>query len=219
MKRKFYHLVILIFLFCIFSGAHAGIFGPSNYEECVLSKLKGTEGEAATYAIQQACYMKFPDQSEAKTSKNENQVKKDLRTRCGLSAEQDKSGNLFLAGQTRPRVTALIGNFKNIKMEYGAAPKISFQNKSAGGISGVMVGMGIKGKWCSANTADYDAVFYCAEYFAGGGVPPSGYGSIPCQNEINKFREKSYCVIGVRPRFDALTEGLSSGMSRLGLCD
>jgi hypothetical protein len=37
----------------------AGIFGPANYEECVLEKMKG-QATQLLYTAQQACLIKFP---------------------------------------------------------------------------------------------------------------------------------------------------------------
>lgn len=61
---------ILVITLCSFASlwysnksANAGWFGPSNYEECMLEKLKEGRGQA-TYLVEDyaktACRLKFP---------------------------------------------------------------------------------------------------------------------------------------------------------------
>ena len=59
---------VLVFAFFIqlfglslspFSHAHAGLFGPSNYEDCVLDYQKDAKVDQAVIAIAQMCSMKF----------------------------------------------------------------------------------------------------------------------------------------------------------------
>jgi hypothetical protein len=45
------------------TSANAGWFGPSNYEECVLEKMKGQQGYMLKTA-QDACQAKFKDESK-----------------------------------------------------------------------------------------------------------------------------------------------------------
>ena len=54
--KQFIHLFILLNIFNI---AHAGIFGPDNYEECVLDKMKG-QAKNLIYVARKACEKKFP---------------------------------------------------------------------------------------------------------------------------------------------------------------
>lgn len=53
-------LLLLIFLSC---GASADWFGPDNYEECVLDKMKGQPKEMM-WTAQTACEKKFPFEKE-----------------------------------------------------------------------------------------------------------------------------------------------------------
>ncbi len=53
-------LAIPLFIFFnILNTAHAGIFGPDNYEECVLDKMKG-QAKNLIYVARKACEKKFP---------------------------------------------------------------------------------------------------------------------------------------------------------------
>lgn len=55
---------MLICLMVLFSAyADAGLFGPSNYEECILAKMKGVTSDVAARAVTEACYNKFPGNS------------------------------------------------------------------------------------------------------------------------------------------------------------
>ena len=52
-------LILLTFLMTI-SPAHAGVFGPSNFDECILDKMQGVTSNTAASAIWLACRNKFP---------------------------------------------------------------------------------------------------------------------------------------------------------------
>lgn len=45
-------------------NANAGLFGPSNYDECVLDGVKDAKTEMAARLVAQACRNKFPLKSE-----------------------------------------------------------------------------------------------------------------------------------------------------------
>lgn len=51
--------ILLFILLNIFNIAHAGIFGPDNYEECVLDKMKG-QSKNLIHVARKACEKKFP---------------------------------------------------------------------------------------------------------------------------------------------------------------
>jgi hypothetical protein len=63
---KFCILVPLAFS----TNAHAGIFGPSNYEECVLSGLKDAKNEVSTQLLNKVCREKFQREPEKKINKD-----------------------------------------------------------------------------------------------------------------------------------------------------
>ena len=54
---KFKFIILLLFFFS--SNSFAGLFGPSNYEECVLDKMKGQDRWMLSTA-REACLIKFP---------------------------------------------------------------------------------------------------------------------------------------------------------------
>ena len=53
---------LLLFLICLFArgSAHAGWFGPNNYEDCILENIKGVTQTQAIGTIKNACRSKFP---------------------------------------------------------------------------------------------------------------------------------------------------------------
>jgi hypothetical protein len=55
------HLLITILLFLSsVSLSHAGLFGPSNYEECVLENVKTAQTDRAVSVVMGMCLDKFP---------------------------------------------------------------------------------------------------------------------------------------------------------------
>ena len=55
------HLLITILLFLSsVSLSHAGLFGPSNYEECVLENVKTAQTDRAVSVVIMTCLDKFP---------------------------------------------------------------------------------------------------------------------------------------------------------------
>ena len=46
-------------------GAVAGLFGPANYDDCILENMKGIADRAAAGAVMAACARRFPETSPA----------------------------------------------------------------------------------------------------------------------------------------------------------
>lgn len=46
------------------TASYAGLFGPSNYEECVLESMKGVTSDIAARQISQACRAKFSKKAD-----------------------------------------------------------------------------------------------------------------------------------------------------------
>lgn len=62
MKRRTVFLVTIV-CFAASGAANAGLFGPDNYDECILKGMKGVVSDVAARAIQSACRNKFPETS------------------------------------------------------------------------------------------------------------------------------------------------------------
>lgn len=54
----------LLFLALIGIDAHAGWFGPSNYDECIMVNMKGVSSDIAAKAVRRACRNKFPGKTK-----------------------------------------------------------------------------------------------------------------------------------------------------------
>lgn len=52
--------VALPILLTLSQASHAGLFGPSNFEECVLDRMKGQD-RSMIYVAREACTKAFPD--------------------------------------------------------------------------------------------------------------------------------------------------------------
>ena len=60
MKIKYLKTLILAILMLNQIAAFAGLFGPSNMDDCVLEGMKGVQSDVAAGAIYRACKQKFP---------------------------------------------------------------------------------------------------------------------------------------------------------------
>ena len=59
---------LLVTAVILFPGiGHAGLFGPSNYDECITETMKGVSSDVAARAIMASCRNQFPDQADAAT--------------------------------------------------------------------------------------------------------------------------------------------------------
>lgn len=212
--RTYIYLVLLALPILGWSGiVSAGLFGPSNYDECILDGVKTASNKAAVSAVYDACERKFQSPEDKKAERE----RKALIKKCRIPEKAD-SVIAFIGVQNTPEVWPVIENIKNRKFAMDSyTPVVKFQNNNQKGISGLMVGMGAKGKNCSANYSDYDATFYCGGGWEGAGVSPNSYGSVPCPNEIKNFIGKPWCIIGVRPQVSD-GSGMAKALNDLGMC-
>ncbi len=63
-------ITIFLFGFSIFGNAFAQLFGPSNYEDCVLRGLNNAKTDLAVISVEENCRNKFPE----KKQKSSNQI-------------------------------------------------------------------------------------------------------------------------------------------------
>lgn len=59
-----YRLTVAVTFACLSGLTQAGLFGPSNYDDCVLEGVKNAKTDAAVNAVRSACYNKFPPPPE-----------------------------------------------------------------------------------------------------------------------------------------------------------
>ena len=63
LRKASFILTTLALILCISFGVQAGWFGPSNYEECILIKMKGQDRSMFRFA-EDACEQEFPHEKE-----------------------------------------------------------------------------------------------------------------------------------------------------------
>jgi hypothetical protein len=60
-----YKIIVAFFLFVICGNLLAfNIFGPNNFDDCIIQGMKGVSSNAAADAIRNSCAQKFKDQSK-----------------------------------------------------------------------------------------------------------------------------------------------------------
>ena len=52
------------------STANAGLFGPNNFDDCILQSMKGVTSDAAARAIYQSCQQKFSQKKVKQNTRN-----------------------------------------------------------------------------------------------------------------------------------------------------
>ena len=72
------------------SVALAGLFGPSNYDECILENMKGVGDKYAAGAIMRACRSKFPEKKTIKPAVGESSAP--AREGAGSDANAPQAG-------------------------------------------------------------------------------------------------------------------------------
>ncbi len=218
-------LTIFLIAFLLFNSSHAGLFGPSNYEECIISEVKNAKTEAAANIIRQACMKKFPTK-EMLDEKNKREEREKMVAKCRLTKNEDAAGNVFLSLQSNPGINGFLNNLVNRKLDvgsfqiYGVAypyARIEFQNNNKVGVSGLLIGIGPKGN-CSSSVSDYRATYYCTADSAMEGVSAYSSGSINCPNGARDAKG-GWCVIGFRPMHNPWKDGLADTMNILNLCN
>lgn len=79
---------------CVVSSvAYAGMFGPSNYWDCVLDEVPGSQNDAAARAVIRKCGSLFPDPEE-KVEKKSGGIFGTTAEDCILERGKNTSGNL-----------------------------------------------------------------------------------------------------------------------------
>ena len=59
--NKLLTTIILLFSFVtVSSGANAQLFGPRDYDECILENMRGVTSNSAAASIRRSCLQKFP---------------------------------------------------------------------------------------------------------------------------------------------------------------
>lgn len=78
-------------------GANAGLFGPSDYDECILESMKGVTSDVAARQIAASCRKKFPPEEKKKKKSKKlgySELSK-LTGKAGLGYGNYFSGNIY----------------------------------------------------------------------------------------------------------------------------
>jgi len=92
---KYFYLIMLSLL--LTSPAQAGMFGPSNYDECITESMKGVTSNIAARAIINSCRKRFPKtKRKLPPSKRLSILQRmNIQGRVGLSYGSYYAGNLY----------------------------------------------------------------------------------------------------------------------------
>ena len=81
--------IICLTISVLLSGSgvtSAGLFGPSNYEECILDGMKGVKSDLAAKAVIGACARKFPSKNTKRSPTTEPTKQKEKKPPVELDA-------------------------------------------------------------------------------------------------------------------------------------
>ncbi len=169
------HTLLLALFYAAY--ANAGLFGPSNFEECVLDQMKGVKSDAAANAITFACRSKFPAKQDTK-------------------AEQKRYGYPRIDIWNKPYNASIFNNLTIIK---GIDGNYSFQltvtNQTKLDLTGLYIGIpksSASGK-CERDESSYREIYQCE-----GNLPASTTSTLNC----SKF-QGSYCIVGIAGTYQA----------------
>ena len=79
------HLITILLFLLPASLSHAGLFGPSNYEECVLENVKTAQTKESVGVVVMMCQDKFPEKVIPVLPKLSKGIKADLVCTTKLS--------------------------------------------------------------------------------------------------------------------------------------
>lgn len=183
---KSLNLFFVAFMF-VANHATAGIFGPSNFEECVLENLKNAKNEMAVRAVYAMCGDKFN-----KSSKSSNPT------------EQPTERMFTGLHNSRPTLHALINKIEvttsKIEKSRSSAQlpytlKLYVTNRNDFLVEAVSVAILKSGKkTCSWDDQDYAEFYICI-----GDVNGYGSGTMECDvpNVNNRPTGWNYCITGL----------------------
>lgn len=168
--------MLALSLLCATGVAQAGLFGPSNYDECVLDGVKDAKTETAARMVAQACRNKFPMKTSPPVT-DYGPIR--------VTFYSDKTGQW----ENLVNKIKLVG-IKDKTDMYGAKTEIRVMNDYTFGLSGIYIGVVAKGnnaKSCPSNYSDYKEVVGC-----GGQVGSKQAGTVTCERLTGAY----YCVTG-----------------------
>jgi hypothetical protein len=190
--------LIVFILLALTNVAFAGLFGPSNYEECVLEEMKAikSNSDAAANAVVSACSIKFPTKTDP--TPIDTAVYETAKV-WGLSGLDDNRPTLYslIAKITylNSEVIQTGTNSYGVKSwDYGHHLSIHVTNRNKFPINEIQIGIPKKiktGQSCSWDSNDYDEIYICS-----GTVASMGSGQFNCQIPNLTKRKIATCIVG-----------------------
>lgn len=175
---------------------YSGLFGPSNYEECVLENMKGVVSDQAARQIAHACYEKFP--------------KYEPRTEVvqPIKIDEPHLHNFSSLGQSRPSLNNLIANLDMTSIaieqtgtkygqyksyDYGHVLKLTITNRNSFAIRYIKIGLPKK---ASKSYSWDDASDYSEFYTCPAPIEPMQSFVVNCDVPNIERRKTSIVILG-----------------------
>ncbi|MCM2341668.1 hypothetical protein [Rhodoferax sp.] len=171
--------------------ATAGLFGPSNFEECILDGMKNVKSDQAARMITVACRQKFPQKSAPPIQVPETPERHEFRS----------------TGMSRPSLNSLIAKIEIVRwtvvqtgdysygiksFDYGHHVEIDVTNRNTFPIVGLEIGL-LKSK---ARCSWVEESVYAEFYSCTGTANPSSSATFRCDIPRLESRKISWCPIG-----------------------
>ena len=101
MMVKFLQYNVIVFVSFFIGIAHAGLLGPSTYDECISESMKGVTSDIAARAIILSCRNRFPVRDKKKPASRSltNMELRNLTGRAGLEYANVYEGDLYNGNQ------------------------------------------------------------------------------------------------------------------------
>ena len=161
--------------------SHAGWFGPSNFQDCVLEGMKGVSSDQAANAITAVCRQKFPHTP----TEAEKQAAKEPAKRYGTPRINLWDGN------------AGINIVNRVKIGTWSGSSISVTNRNSFTLNGIYVGVpsASKEKTCATSADSYREIHFCS-----GSAGPNLTGKFNCKEVPASV---SFCLTGVMGAYES----------------
>jgi len=176
-------------------ASYAGLFGPSNFQDCILEGMKGVTSDTAAGMIARVCRQKFPDKQSA-PSQETKPFEYPERFRF-YRFDKDIGGAVItpVSKISMNRVST-----ETHGTDYGSGVKsydfgyhltIEVTNRNNFSIDGYYVGVPKKGNNCGLAEADYAETYECS-----GSAAEGMSGKFRCDIPRLEKRNISVCGLG-----------------------
>jgi len=168
------HLLLISCLFLAFSStARADLFGPENYDECIIESMEGVKSDVAARAIAQACMSQFPEETKPEAASSAERKHEFLMSRIGFDIETDG-------------MRESINKIRFVDQPNGVYGGVRFMNGTTFAISRLKVGIKESCGSCHSKLSDYKYIVNCEGLILGQSAE-----TLTCDNFDGNF-----CVVG-----------------------